>query len=223
MNKYVKKAVVFGTAAVMCLSALTGCGNSIKGDEVVATAGGEDITLGTANFFARLQQASYETYYAGMMGMSGEDMWNQIDETGSTYDVTVKNGLIDNLTSMVILRQHADEYGVSLSDEEKATIEDAADEFIASNDEEVIENVSGSKENIEEILELMTIQHKMYDAVVEEAEVTSEDETEAQNEKDNYFSNKVAEWKVKAEVSVDEEAWEKVDFNKIGFTMKEDN
>ena len=39
---------------------LTGCG-TINTDETVATVGDEKITLGVANFYARLQQAQYET------------------------------------------------------------------------------------------------------------------------------------------------------------------
>ena len=223
MNKLVKKVLVLGTAGVMCLSSLAGCGNSVKSDEVVATVGEDEITLGTANFFARLQQASYETYYAGMMGMSGEDMWNQVDETGNSYDVSIKAGLMDNLTTMVVLRQHASDYNISLSDEDKEAISKAADEFIAANSEEVLDNISGDKESIEELLELMTIQQRMHDAITAEADVSEVEETEAASVKENYFNEKVTSWKTESEISVDDKAWNKIDFKKIGFTMKEEN
>ena len=223
MNKLVKKVLVLGTAGVMCFSSLTGCGDSVKSDEVVATVGEDEITLGTANFFARLQQASYETYYAGMMGMSGEDMWNQVDETGNSYDVSIKAGLMDNLTTMVVLRQHASDYNISLSDEDKEAISKAADEFIAANSEEVLDNISGDKESIEELLELMTIQQRMHDAITAEADVSEVEETEAASVKENYFNEKVTSWKTESEISVDDKAWNKIDFKKIGFTMKEEN
>ena len=223
MNKLVKKVLVLGTAGVMCLSSLAGCGNSVKSDEVVATVGEDEITLGTANFFARLQQASYETYYAGMMGMSGEDMWNQIDETGNSYDVSIKAGLMDNLTTMVVLKQHASDYNISLSDEDKEAISKTADEFIASNSEEVLDNISGDKESIEELLELMTIQQRMHDTITAEADVSEVEETEAASFKENYFNEKVTSWKTESEISVDDKAWNKIDFKKIGFTMKEEN
>ena len=223
MNKLVKKVLVLGTAGVMCLSSLAGCGNSVKSDEVVATVGEDEITLGTANFFARLQQASYETYYAGMMGMSGEDMWNQVDETGNSYDVSIKAGLMDNLTTMVVLKQHASDYNISLSDEDKEAISKTADEFIASNSEEVLDNISGDKESIEELLELMTIQQRMHDTITAEADVSEVEETETESVKENYFNEKVTEWKNASEISVDEKAWNKIDFKKIGFTMKEEN
>ena len=223
MNKLIKRAAVLCAAGTMCLTTLAGCGNGIKSDEVVATVGEDDITLGTANFFARLQQASYETYYAGMMGMTGEEMWNQIDETGNSYEVSVKDGLMDNLTTMVILRQHASEYNISISDEDKEAIDKAADEFMASNSEDILDEISGNKESIEELLELMTIQQRMHEAITNEADVEGVEEEEAASTKENYFNDKVTSWKSESEISIDDEAWDKVDFNKIGFTMKEDN
>ena len=56
---------------------ITGCSSSIDTDEVVATVGDEDITMGVANFYARMMQGQYETYYAQLMGTTGEDMWAQ--------------------------------------------------------------------------------------------------------------------------------------------------
>ena len=69
---------------MLVMATMTGCG-SFDSDEVVATVGNDEITAGMANFYARMQQAQYESYYASMMGTSGEAMWTQqVDEEGTT-------------------------------------------------------------------------------------------------------------------------------------------
>ena len=70
-----KRAAVLTAAGVLSAGTLAGCSGSINTDAVVATIGDEEVTLGVANFYARMTQGQYETYYAGMMGMTGEDMW----------------------------------------------------------------------------------------------------------------------------------------------------
>ena len=230
MNKFMKKAVVLCTAGIIGVTSLTGCGDKLDPDQVVATVGDESITLGTANFFARLQQASYETYYAGMMGTTGEEMWNQIDESGVSYQDGVKDGLMDNLTTMYVLRQHADEYGVSVTDDEKNAIEKAAKEFLESNSEEVLNEVSADEETIKELLELMTIQFKMREPLLEEATKAAESEKESEAQEsdvdaqaaiDYQYNEIISEWKKDVKVDVDKEAWNKIDFKKKGFTIKQ--
>jgi len=76
MVRFGKKVAVLTLAGAIAAMSVTGCG-SIKEDATVATVGEEKITLGVANFYARLQQGQYETYYAGMMGTTGEAMWSQ--------------------------------------------------------------------------------------------------------------------------------------------------
>ena len=85
MIRFGKRAAVLMAAGVFTAASVTGCSGSIDTDAVVATVGDEDITLGVANFYARLTQAQYETYYASMMGMTADAMWTQEIEEGTTY------------------------------------------------------------------------------------------------------------------------------------------
>ena len=230
MNKFMKKTVVLCTAGIMGLTMLTACGSELDPDQIVATVGEDTVTLGTANFFARLQQASYETYYAGMMGTTGEEMWNQSDESGVSYQDSVKEGLMDNLTTMYVLRQHADEYGVSVTDEEKESIEKAAKDFIASNDEETLDQLTADETTVKELLELMTIQAKMREPMMEEAEKAAEADKESGSQEsdvdaqaaiDYQYNEIIVGWKKDVKVDVDADVWSKVDFKKKGFTMKQ--
>ena len=47
---------------------LGGCGNRINQDDVVATMGDQEISLGYANFVAHYNQANYDTMLASYYG-----------------------------------------------------------------------------------------------------------------------------------------------------------
>ena len=180
MLRFGKRAVVLTAAGVLSAMAVTGCSGSIDTDAVVATVGDEEIPLGVANFYARMTQGQYETYYAGMMGMTGEDMWAQEIEEDTTYEQSVKESTMEELQNMYLISQHADEYEVSLTEEEKDAIKEAAKQFDEANSDEVKENVSGYRKYIEEYLERATIQSKMQTKMEEGVDEEVSDEEAAQ-------------------------------------------
>ena len=101
MRRTGKKAAALAVTAALAVSA-AGCG-SVKDSDVVVTIGGEKVTVGVANFFARYQQAEYETYYSGVMG---EDMWSTEISKGKSYEETVKNQILETLENMYVLEDH---------------------------------------------------------------------------------------------------------------------
>ena len=171
-----KRAVILLLAGLLAAGSLTGCG-SLEDSDVVATVNDTDITAGVANFLARYTQAQYETYYAGYMG---DDMWSGEGEDGETYQDTVKDSILESLENMYLMEQHMDEYEVSLSDEEKNAIKEAASEFDSANGLSEKEKVSGSTDNVERVLELLTIQKKVQDAIEVGADTEVSDEEAAQ-------------------------------------------
>lgn len=171
MQKQTFKKVVTGVlAAVLSVSLLTGCGG-IKADQTVMKVGDEDVSMGLANFSARYQQAMYESYY----GIS-EDSWNQNIDEKSTYEDNVKDEIIKLLQNMILERQHADDFDAALTDEEKEAAKTAAEAFMKANDSKAEEVTTASKETVQEYLELMTIQHKVEEAI--KATVKKEDITD---------------------------------------------
>lgn len=175
-----KRAAVLTAAGLFSAGALAGCSGTIDTDAVVATVGDEDITLGVANFYARMTQGQYETYYAGMMGMTGEDMWKQEAEEGKTYEQAVKESIMTDLENMYLISQHAEEYEVSLTEDEKDAISEAAKQFDEVNSDETKEAVSGYRKDIEKFLELTTIKNKMDSKMKEGVDEEVSDEEAAQ-------------------------------------------
>lgn len=184
-----KRAAVLTVAGLLAAGTLAGCSGSINTDAVVATVGDEDITLGVANFYARMTQGQYETYYAGMMGMTGEVMWAQEVEEGKTYEQAVKESIMTELENLYIIAQHAADYEVSLTEDEQGAIREAATQFDERNSDETKEAVSGYRKDIEKYLELFTIQNKMESKMKEGVDEEVSDEEAAQKAmKYVYFS-----------------------------------
>lgn len=179
-----KRAAMAAAAAALAATTITGCRGSLDTEAVVMTVGDEEVTLGVANFYARMTQAQYETYYLSMMSSNGmtmtaEDMWNQEYE-GETTEQTTKDGLLESLQNMYLISQHAEEYGVSLTEEEQDAISEAAAQFDEDNTDEAKEAVSGYKKDIEKYLELVTIQSKMDSPMREGVDEEVSDEEAAQ-------------------------------------------
>ena len=178
MNQWKKRVTALGLAGMLAVTGLTGCG-SMNNDDVVATVGEGEIKLGVANFYARMQQAQYETYYAGMMGTTGEELWAK-ETDGKTYEQSVKSDMIKSLENIYILEQHASEYEVVLSEDEKKAIDKAAEEFDENNALEDKEAVSGYNKYVKKVLELLTIQSKMEDAMTADVDTEVSDDEAAQ-------------------------------------------
>ena len=189
MVQFGKKAAVLTAAGVFAAMSVTGCSGSIDTEAVVATVGDEDITLGVANFYARMMQGQYETYYAGMMGTTAEEMWAQDAGDDKTYEESMKDSILESLENMYIISQHAADYEVTLSEDEQKAIEDAAAKFSEDNTEDAKEIVSGYQKHIEKFLELSTIQNKMDSKMREGVDEEVSDEEAAQKSMDYvYFS-----------------------------------
>lgn len=178
MNQWKKRVTALGLAGMLAVTGLTGCG-SMNNDDVVATVGESEIKLGVANFYARMQQAQYETYYAGMMGTTGEELWAK-ETDGKTYEQSVKSDMIKSLENMYILEQHASEYDVVLSEDEKKAIDKVAEEFDENNALEDKEAVSGYNKYVKKVLELITIQSKMEDVMTADVDTEVSDDEAAQ-------------------------------------------
>lgn len=180
MMRLGKRAAAVMAAGVLAAVSVTGCSGSIDTDAVVATVGDEEITLGVANFYARLTQGEYETYYASMMGMTAEDMWAQEYDEDTTFEEQIKDSVMESLEDMYVLSQHAADYDIALTEEEESAISDAAEQFEADNTDAAKEAVSGYKKDIEKVLELVTIQNKMDSAMKEGVDEEVSDEEAAQ-------------------------------------------
>ena len=178
--KAAKTAAICGiTSLALACAGLAGCGDKVDGTKTAMVINDEEINVGTANFYLRHQQA--ET--ANMMqsyGLTSSDlMWDNAISDSQTYGDSLKSNCQDSLVEMVLLRQHAEEYGVSLSEDETQKIDTAAQEVMDAN-ADAMERMGASKEDVIQVLELYTYQQKMYDPMIEDTDREVTDEEAAQ-------------------------------------------
>ena len=179
-----KKGLAMGLGVCMAASVLTGCGKGKELDTAAAAAAldGEEISAGLVNFFLRYQQAEFESSYgAWLQSYYGTDIWNvDLSGTGTSYGETFKNDAINSLERLLLAEKHMGDYSVKLTDEEKTAITQAAQEFMDSNEEEVLEKMSATQENAERLLTLYTIQNKMETQMSADVDTEVSDEEAAQ-------------------------------------------
>lgn len=173
------------------MMALTGCsGNSpVDGTAEAINVDGVSVPLGEVNFMMRYQQTQVQGMYASLFG---EDFMNQdITGTGSPYGVTVRDMIVETMEEYYVVEAHAEELGVSLSDEEKAAASEAAKAFIAANDSETLTAMTADEAAVTHVLQLAALQNKVYRNLAETID-TNVDEEEAAQKKISYVLSSTA-------------------------------
>lgn len=172
MRNWKNKVIAAALTAAIGMSALTGCGadSSVDGTQTAVVVDGEEINLGTANFMLRYQQANVANYNAAMASMFGGEaggiLWDgEGTEEGKTYGEEFKANFLEELQNLYLLKAHAEEFDVTLTQEEKDNAAKAAKSFIESNEEKILKKIGCTAEDVTEALELYAYQEKMYDAV----------------------------------------------------------
>lgn len=183
-----KKIAVVLMTATLSIAMLAGCGSKKfdlekYGEKAVVTVDGESVSFWDANFQARLLQTQYESMY-------GTDIWTQKLQGEDTFETSMKSVLLDGLKINQATLNHAKDYKVELTEEEKKSIEEQADLFLEQVTDEFKALTNPDKEKVESYLEdTLTIQ-KVASEVAKEGNITVSDE-EARQVKVNYVVFKV--------------------------------
>lgn len=155
----------------------TGCGISKSATVVTIDDGKDTISLGYANFVARYTQSMYDGIYVAYFG---EDYWTQEVEEGKTYEASVKEGVMDNLENAYVLRKHAKDYDVKITDDEKKQITEAAKAFLKANSKSTRQELTATQDVVEQYLTDQTYINKMQKAIKAKAKVDVSKEDAAQ-------------------------------------------
>ena len=178
MKEMAKRTAVAALAGVMSVSMFTGCGSkTLDGTKTVATVDGTEIPLGVVSLYAREQQQQTTSMYLSFMG-SADNIWDQTadEDSGETYGDQAVTTSLESVEKMYVLKEKAADYKVELTDDDEAAIADAASQFMAANSEDTIKELAVTEDQVKTLLELQTIQKKMYDPVVAEGNITVSDD-----------------------------------------------
>ena len=176
--KFGKKLAVIALAVTLAASMMTGCGSSgINGKKTVTTVNGETLTLGTLAFLVKYQQASVTTMFSSMMSQLGS-LYDTVsdEETGETYGTGLVKDSLTNLEKFMVISQHADEYGVALTDEDTAKFNEIAQAYMDENDKATRAKIGASKEDVVKLLSLLTINNRMLDPMAADVDTEVPDE-----------------------------------------------
>lgn len=186
--KLMKRTVALLIVAMMSMTLFVGCAKdkneNLDPTEVVMVVGETEVKANIANFYVRYNQSMMENIYSTYIG---EDVWMTEMEKGVTYEDSTKESLLEELQKMYIITNHAADYDVTLTEEEIAAIEAAADSFISENKKvEGLDKVSGDKETVVEYLKLCALNEKVGEAMRADIDTTVTDE-EAKQKRMRYF------------------------------------
>lgn len=194
MKKTSAKVVCGVLTAAVALSGLSGCGDStvVDGTQTALVINDEEINLGKANFMLRYQQATMVNYYQTMSSMFGQQyslsfdaLADESDEDSPTVGENLKEDALTSIEQAFLMRQHASEYDVSLTDDEVAGAQEAAAAFVEDNDAETLTRLGVTQEDIQDVIEVYAIQSKMYDPMIADVDTEVSDE-EAQQSRISY-------------------------------------
>ena len=162
------RLAVAGLCFTLTAGMLTGCsGNS---GNAIITLDGQKTEYAVANIMLRYSQAQMQAFYGAYLG---DNLWSQ-------YGDSTKSTMMDTLKQMLILEQHQDEYNVSLTDDDKKKIDEAAQQFMDDNDQATLKSMGATKERVARVLELYTIRNKMSNAIVADVDTNVTDDEAAQ-------------------------------------------
>lgn len=169
--KHTKAAALLSLALAGTI-VLGGCAAKPDDTLIDIDNGKAEITYGYGSFVAKYNQASYDMYYLQYMGSS---YWDQ-EQDGKTMEDTVKQNVIDGMEEQYLDKLHADEYDVTISDDDKKNIEAAAKKFMSSNTQKALDQMGATQDYVEDLLEYETYQARVRSAYEDQAEVTVTDD-----------------------------------------------
>ena len=180
--KFKKFAAVILMSVMIGSMSLSGCGINKNATAVTMTGDAIDtieVDMGYANFAARIQQASYDSIFASYYG---EDYWTNESyaQDGKNMQESIKDSVMENIETQCLLEAHMDDYGVEITDDEKAAMKEAAEKFMSDNTKSALKEVGATEEYVERYLYLQTVQQKMSTAIRATADTEVSDEEAAQ-------------------------------------------
>lgn len=195
MKRTSAKVVCSLLTAAIAVTGLSGCGGDstvVDGTQTALVINDEEINLGKANFMLRYQQATMVNYYQTMSSMFGQEyslsfdaLSDTSDEDSPTVGENLKADALTSIEQAFLMRQHASEYEVALTEEEIAGAQEAAASFMESNDAETLTKLGITQEDIQDVIEVYAIQLKMHDPMIADVDTEVSDE-EAQQSKISY-------------------------------------
>ena len=184
MKKLATKVMCAAMILVMAAGLMTGCSTSKdlktqNGNKVLFTYDKQDVTLKEAWIYAKMTASQYENYYSSYFG---SDFWMtpvSTDEEGNqmTCEENVKEQIISQIKQIIVLNSKAEEYKITLTDDEKKECTEYAKAFAKSAEgSAILKECGASEEDMAQIYEKNKIASKVQEAAVADVDKEVSDE-----------------------------------------------
>ena len=200
--KMKKKMLCLGMVLVLGMMILSGCKIRNYNSKLIDINNGEDgITLGYANFIFKYNQARYDTQYGDSYGAK---LWTEdMTGMGQTFADQVKDNIVETLETQYVIKKHADEYKVEITDEDKTKIDDTTKKFMEENSSSTLNAMGADEDVVKQMLTDMVYVFKMEKAMTDRGRADGAI-TDA-NSSSTYINNLVENWKSSYEFTVDDD------------------
>ena len=187
---------------VLGMMILSGCKIRNYSSKLIDINNGEDgITLGYANFIFKYNQARYDTQYGDSYGAK---LWTEdMTGMGQTFADQVKDNIVETLETQYVIKKHADEYKVEITDEDKTKIDDTTKKFMEENSSSTLNAMGADEDVVKQMLTDMVYVFKMEKAMTDRGRADGAI-TDA-NSSSTYINNLVENWKSSYEFTVDDD------------------
>lgn len=182
-----KKVMAILLSTVIAASTFTGCGTGKTKDykdtdTVMFIDKDNKIDYATACTYTRMMQAETYSYMQSMLqqlsssdtaSVTDVDMWSQsLEDTDEdskkykTYGEQFKGNTLDSLEFLLLDKLYGSkEYEVTFTDDDKKECESVADEFVEKMSKDDLKAMHASKKTMMNVLELMTYEARVKDAI----------------------------------------------------------
>lgn len=172
MKNWMKRIVSAAVVVSMSVALLAGCGKSQTSSttaDAAITMDEGSVSMDEAKLYAYVMKSQYEAYY-------GSEIWDMEIEEGTTFGDSMKEMITKELVQMVLLSSKADDYGVSLSDEDKSSVDEYISNFKTNVGEDVMAAEGITEDAIRSVVEKSTLAGYVYQKMMEEEAVELTDE-----------------------------------------------
>ena len=204
MKRVAKKIVCLAAVMALCAALLAGCKK--QDDKTLFEYAGNKVTYKEAHVYARIMQYSAEQQYASYLG---DKLWSTqvgTDKKGKkiTMQDSIKDNVINQIKTVKVLADHADDYKVKLTSDEKKQLDESVKSFTKNELGKRVMKVTGAdKDYIKEIQQENLIAQKVMNAIIEKADVkVTDDEAKTVKVYKLVFTTKKTDSKTGKEVNM---------------------
>lgn len=169
-----KKIAALLLCGVLTISSFTACGKNSTifmgrlSDTEVFRIGDNICTLPELKVYLTTAQKQYEN-------VLGVDMWEQ-DFGGVTLEAYLKENILGQIAQIKSMTLLAEEYGVTLTDEEEKKVQKAANKYFSSLNEKEIEYMEIDEETVAFLYREYALANKVYEEITKNVDTEVSDD-----------------------------------------------